>query len=150
MVIWHAFNALPHWHRKMVLILSIMIMMLAAWPSEQAVATRVDENGNEIALREPANDNALNNELPAEAAQPVTPPKPRYITKQVKVRRGDNMGVIFQRIGLSTTDLHLIDQLEGSDPLRMLQPGRSSPSSSPRTASCTASITPTVWSRRSR
>ncbi len=124
MVIWHAFNALPHWHRKMVLILSIMIMMLAAWPSEQAVATRVDENGNEIALREPANDNALNDELPAEAAQPVTPPKPRYITKQVKVRRGDNMGVIFQRIGLSTTDLHLIDQLEGSDPLRMLQPGQ--------------------------
>ncbi len=92
MVIWHAFNSLPHWHRKMVLILSIMIMMLAAWPSEQAVATRVDENGNEIALREPANDNALNDELPAEAAQPVTPPKPRYITKQVKVRRGDNMG----------------------------------------------------------
>ncbi|EKP0307464.1 peptidoglycan DD-metalloendopeptidase family protein [Aeromonas veronii] len=124
MVIWHAFNALPHWHRKMVLILSIMIMMLAAWPSEQAVATRVDENGNEIALREPANDNALNDELPAEAAQPVTPPKPRYITKQVKVRRGDNMGVIFQRIGLSTTVLHLIDQLEGSDPLRMLQPGQ--------------------------
>ncbi|MFM5360432.1 peptidoglycan DD-metalloendopeptidase family protein [Aeromonas veronii] len=120
MVIWHAFNALPHWHRKMVLILSIMIMMLAAWPSEQAVATRVDENGNEIALREPANDN----ELTAEAAQPVTPPKPRYITKQVKVRRGDNMGVIFQRIGLSTTDLHLIDQLEGSAPLRMLQPGQ--------------------------
>ncbi|XEI33872.1 peptidoglycan DD-metalloendopeptidase family protein [Aeromonas veronii] len=124
MVIWHAFNALPHWHRKMVLILSIMIMMLAAWPSEQAVATRVDENGNEIALREPANDNALNHELTAEAAQPVTPPKPRYITKQVKVHRGDNMGVIFQRIGLSTTDLHLIDQLEGSDPLRMLQPGQ--------------------------
>ncbi|HHQ4674336.1 TPA: peptidoglycan DD-metalloendopeptidase family protein [Aeromonas veronii] len=124
MVIWHAFNALPHWHRKMVLILSIMIMMLAAWPSEQAVATRVDENGNEIALREPANDNALNDDLPAEAAQPVTPPKPRYITKQVKVRRGDNMGVIFQRIGLSTTDLHLIDQLEGCDPLRMLQPGQ--------------------------
>ncbi|MEV3836290.1 peptidoglycan DD-metalloendopeptidase family protein [Aeromonas allosaccharophila] len=124
MVIWHAFNSLPHWHRKMVLILSIMIMMLAAWPSEQAVATRVDENGNEIALREPANDNALNDELTAEAAQPVTQPKPRYITKQVKVRRGDNMGVIFQRIGLSTTDLHLIDQLDGSDSLRMLQPGQ--------------------------
>ncbi|HDO1354761.1 TPA: peptidoglycan DD-metalloendopeptidase family protein [Aeromonas veronii] len=120
MVIWHAFNSLPHWHRKMVLILSIITMMLAVWPSEQAVATRVDENGNEIALRESANDN----ELAAEAAQPVTPPKPRYITKQVKVRRGDNMGVIFQRIGLSTTDLHLIDQLDGSAPLRMLQPGQ--------------------------
>lgn len=134
----------------MVLILSIMIMMLAAWPSEQAVATRVDENGNEIALREPANDNALNDELPAEAAQPATPPKPRYITKQVKVRRGDNMGVIFQRIGLSTTDLHLIDQLEGSDPLRMLQPGQELTFKLTETASCTASITPTVWSRRSR
>lgn len=124
MVLWHAFNALPHWHRKVVLILSIMIMMLAAWPSEQAVATRVDENGNEIALREPANDNALNDELTAEAAQPVAPAKPRYITRQVKVRRGDNLGVIFQRLGLSTTDLHLIDQLDGSDPLRMLRPGQ--------------------------
>lgn len=128
MVIWHAFNALPHWHRKMVLILSIMIMMLAAWPSEQAVATRVDENGNEIALRqqqeENSDDNLAQDDITADAVQPATPSKPRYITKQVKVRRGDNMGVIFQRIGLSTTDLHLIDQLEGSDPLRMLQPGQ--------------------------
>ncbi|MBV7469558.1 peptidoglycan DD-metalloendopeptidase family protein [Aeromonas sp. sif0611] len=122
MVIWHAFNSLPTWHRKMVLILSILVMMLAAWPSEQAVATRVDDNGNELALRQPADAAASADEL--EAAQPLTPPKPRYITKQVKVRRGDNMGVIFQRIGLSTTDLHLIDQLDGSDPLRMLQPGQ--------------------------
>ncbi|MCY9835874.1 peptidoglycan DD-metalloendopeptidase family protein [Aeromonas media] len=122
MVIWHAFNSLPTWHRKMVLILSILVMMLAAWPSEQAVATRVDDNGNELALRQPADAAAANDEL--EAAQPLTPPKPRYITKQVKVRRGDNMGVIFQRIGLNTTDLHLIDQLDGSDPLRMLQPGQ--------------------------
>ena len=53
MVIWHAFNSLPTWHRKMVLILSILVMMLAAWPSEQAVATRVDDNGNELALRQP-------------------------------------------------------------------------------------------------
>ncbi|MFM5192511.1 peptidoglycan DD-metalloendopeptidase family protein [Aeromonas media] len=122
MVIWHAFNSLPTWHRKMVLILSILVMMLAAWPSEQAVATRVDDNGNELALHQPADAAASADEL--EAAQSLTPPKPRYITKQVKVRRGDNMGVIFQRIGLSTTDLHLIDQLDGSDPLRMLQPGQ--------------------------
>ncbi|MGN5171740.1 peptidoglycan DD-metalloendopeptidase family protein [Aeromonas sp. 102P] len=128
MVIWHAFNALPHWHRKMVLILSIMIMMLAAWPSEQAVATRVDDNGNEIALRTTTGGSELDDDLATDAVAPAlspeTPPKPRYITKQVKVRRGDNMGVIFQRIGLSSTDLHLIDQLEGSDPLRMLQPGQ--------------------------
>lgn len=122
MVIWHAFNSLPTWHRKMVLILSILVMMLAAWPSEQAVATRVDDNGNELVLHQPADAAAATDEL--EAAQPPTPPKPRYITKQVKVRRGDNMGVIFQRIGLNTTDLHLIDQLDGSDPLRMLQPGQ--------------------------
>ncbi|MFM4977722.1 MULTISPECIES: peptidoglycan DD-metalloendopeptidase family protein [Aeromonas] len=122
MVIWHAFNSLPTWHRKMVLILSILVMMLAAWPSEQAVATRVDDSGNELALHQPADAAAATDEL--EAAQPLTPSKPRYITKQVKVRRGDNMGVIFQRIGLNTTDLHLIDQLDGSDPLRMLQPGQ--------------------------
>ncbi|WP_447748459.1 peptidoglycan DD-metalloendopeptidase family protein [Aeromonas veronii] len=128
MVIWHAFNSLPHWHRKMVLILSIMIMMLAAWPSEQAVATRVDENGNEIALRQQQEENGDDNlpldDITADAVQPATPPKPSYVTKHVKVRRGDNMGVIFQRLGLSTTDLHLIDQLDDSNPLRMLQPGQ--------------------------
>ncbi|MBS4686482.1 peptidoglycan DD-metalloendopeptidase family protein [Aeromonas sobria] len=117
MIIWNAFNALPTWHRKMVLILSIMVMMLAAWPSERAVATRVDDNSGELAAESQPDDADL-------LAQTTTPPKPHYITKQVKVRRGDNMGVIFQRIGLSTTDLHLIDQLDGSDPLRMLQPGQ--------------------------
>ncbi len=119
MVIWHAFNSLPHWHRKMVLILSIMVMMLAAWPSEQAVATRVDDNGNELAIEQQVDEEALLAE-----AKPVAPPKPSYITKQVKVRSGDNMGVIFQRLGLSTTDLHLIDQLEGTDTLRLLKPGQ--------------------------
>ncbi|AVP85508.1 peptidoglycan DD-metalloendopeptidase family protein [Aeromonas hydrophila] len=119
MVIWHAFNSLPHWHRKMVLILSIMVMMLAAWPSEQAVATRVDDNGNELAMEQQVDEEALLAE-----AKPVAPPKPSYITKQVKVRSGDNMGVIFQRLGLSTTDLHLIDQLEGTDTLRLLKPGQ--------------------------
>ncbi len=119
MVLWHAFNSLPHWHRKMVLILSIMVMMLAAWPSEQAVATRVDDNDNELAVEQQVDEEAQ-----LARAEPVTPPKPRYVTRQVKVRSGDNMGVIFQRLGLSTTDLHLIDQLEGTDTLRLLKPGQ--------------------------
>ena len=59
MVIWNAFNSLPTWHRKMVLILSIMVMMLAAWPSEQAVATRVDDNGNELAIEQQVDEEAL-------------------------------------------------------------------------------------------
>lgn len=94
MVIWNAFNSLPTWHRKMVLILSIMVMMLAAWPSERAVATRVDDNSNELAAEPQPDDNLL-----AQAGQAAIPPKPSYVTKQVKVRRGDNMGVIFQRLG---------------------------------------------------
>lgn len=117
MVLWHAFNSLPTWHRKMVLILSILVMMLAAWPSERAVATRVDDN--ELAVEQQVDEEAL-----LARAEPVTPPKPRYVTRQVKVRSGDNMGVIFQRLGLSTADLHLIDQLEGTDTLRLLRPGQ--------------------------
>ncbi|MFR9703222.1 peptidoglycan DD-metalloendopeptidase family protein [Aeromonas sanarellii] len=119
MVLWHAFNSLPTWHRKMVLILSIMIMMLAAWPSEQAVATRVDDNVNELAVEQRVDEEAL-----LARAEPVTPPKPSYVTKQVKVRRGDNMQVIFQRLGLSASDLYLIAQLEATNPLRTLQPGQ--------------------------
>ncbi|MGY3866423.1 peptidoglycan DD-metalloendopeptidase family protein [Aeromonas bivalvium] len=119
MVLWHAFNSLPTWHRKMVLILSILVMMLAAWPSERAVATRVDDNDNELAVEQQVDEEAL-----LARAEPVTPPKPRYVTRQVKVRSGDNMGVIFQRLGLSTADLHLIDQLEGTDTLRLLRPGQ--------------------------
>ncbi|MFM4718333.1 peptidoglycan DD-metalloendopeptidase family protein [Aeromonas bivalvium] len=117
MVLWHAFNSLPTWHRKMVLILSIMVMMLAAWPSERAVATRVDDN--ELAVEQQVDEEAL-----LARTEPVTPPKPHYVTRQVKVRSGDNMGVIFQRLGLSTADLHLIDQLEGTDTLRLLRPGQ--------------------------
>ncbi|MCS3455094.1 murein DD-endopeptidase MepM/ murein hydrolase activator NlpD [Aeromonas sp. BIGb0405] len=119
MHIWHTFNALPLWHRKMVLILSILVMMLAAWPGEQAVATRVDEHAA----------SRTRDELPDEQdrlalEQTVRPAKPLYVTKQVKVRSGDNMGVIFQRLGLGTADLHLIDQLAAADPLRMLKPGQ--------------------------
>ncbi|MGE6108912.1 peptidoglycan DD-metalloendopeptidase family protein [Aeromonas sobria] len=119
MVIWHAFNSLPTWHRKMVLILSILVMMLAAWPSERAVATRVDERTADI-----AEDGLADEQARLALDQTVTPPKPSYVTRQVKVRSGDNMGVIFQRLGLSTTDLHLIDQLEGTDTLRLLRPGQ--------------------------
>lgn len=119
MVIWHAFNSLPTWHRKMVLILSILVMMLAAWPSERAVATRVDERTAAIAEGGLADEQAR-----LALDQTITPPKPSYVTQQVKVRSGDNMGVIFQRLGLSTTDLHLIDQLKAADPLRLLRPGQ--------------------------
>lgn len=116
MIIWNAFNSLPTWHRKMVLILSILVMMLAAWPSEQAVATRVDGEQEETATLDQA-------EAQPQALAQQTP-KPSYITRLVKVRQGDNMGVIFQRLGLSTTDLHLIDQIDEANTLRMLRPGQ--------------------------
>ncbi|MGL4716820.1 MAG: peptidoglycan DD-metalloendopeptidase family protein, partial [Aeromonas sp.] len=120
MVIWHTFNSLPHWHRKLVLILSIMVMMLAVWPSEQAVATRVDDNGNERAI--PTLVEA--DDLLAQTRLPVQPPTPRHVSKQVKVRSGDNLGLIFQRLGLNPTDLHLIDQLDNTATLRLLKPGQ--------------------------
>ena len=145
MVLWHAFNSLPHWHRKMVLILSIMVMMLAAWPSEQAVATRVDDNDNELAVEQQVDEEAQ-----LARAEPVTPPKPRYVTRQVKVRSGDNMGVIFQRLGLSTTDLHLIDQLEGTDTLRLLKPGQELTFKLTKGGELHSLYYPTAWSRRSR
>lgn len=118
MIIWNAFNSLPTWHRKMVLILSIMVMMLAAWPSEQAVATRVNDD-EPLADASPLDDGEAQPQALAQKAA-----KPSYVTKQVKVRAGDNMQVIFQRLGLSASDLYLIAQLEATNPLRTLQPGQ--------------------------
>ncbi|MFC5707495.1 peptidoglycan DD-metalloendopeptidase family protein [Aeromonas eucrenophila] len=118
MIIWNAFNSLPTWHRKMVLILSIMVMMLAAWPSEQAVATRVNDD-DPLADASPLDDGEAQPQALAQKAA-----KPSYVTKQVKVRAGDNMQVIFQRLGLSASDLYLIAQLEATNPLRTLQPGQ--------------------------
>lgn len=118
MIIWNAFNSLPTWHRKMVLILSIMVMMLAAWPSEQAVATRVNDD-DPLADASPLDDGEAQPQALAQKAA-----KPSYVTKQVKVRAGDNMQVIFQRLGLSASDLYLIAQLETTNPLRTLQPGQ--------------------------
>lgn len=118
MIIWNAFNSLPTWHRKMVLILSIMVMMLAAWPSEQAVATRVNDD-EPLADASPLDDGEAQPQALAQKAA-----KPSYVTRQVKVRAGDNMQVIFQRLGLSASDLYLIAQLEATNPLRTLQPGQ--------------------------
>lgn len=118
MIIWNAFNSLPTWHRKMVLILSIMVMMLAAWPSEQAVATRVNED-EPLADASPLDEGEAQPQALAQKSA-----KPSYVTKQVKVRAGDNMQVIFQRLGLSASDLYLIAQLEATNPLRTLQPGQ--------------------------
>jgi murein DD-endopeptidase MepM/ murein hydrolase activator NlpD len=118
MIIWNAFNSLPTWHRKMVLILSIMVMMLAAWPSEQAVATRVNDD-EPLADASPLEDGEAQPQALAQKSA-----KPSYVTKQVKVRAGDNMQVIFQRLGLSASDLYLIAQLEATNPLRTLQPGQ--------------------------
>lgn len=118
MIIWNAFNSLPTWHRKMVLILSIMVMMLAAWPSEQAVATRVNDD-EPLADASPLDDGEAQPQALAQQSA-----KPSYITRQVKVRAGDNMQVIFQRLGLSASDLYLIAQLEETNPLRTLQPGQ--------------------------
>ncbi|PJG58547.1 peptidoglycan DD-metalloendopeptidase family protein [Aeromonas cavernicola] len=112
MVIWHAFNSLSFWHRRWVLIFSIMVMMLAAWPSQHQQPRTLTPS--EIAT---AAQPALSGDEPSSAP-------PRYTTKRVTVRRGDNMGAIFQRMGIASTDLHQIDQLDGSDPLRMLQPGQ--------------------------
>lgn len=111
MVIWTAFNTLPHWHRKMVLILGILTMMLAAWPSKHTEATRG------AALPE-----AQLNPPPAPRAEPQVE-RPRLKTRSVRVRRGDNMGVIFQRLGLDTAELHEIDQLAAAEPLRRIKPG---------------------------
>lgn len=118
MIIWNAFNSLPTWHRKMVLILSIMVMMLAAWPSEQAVATRVNDD-EPLADASPLEEGEAQPQALAQQSA-----KPSYITRQVKVRAGDNMQVIFQRLGLSASDLYLIAQLEATNPLRTLQPGQ--------------------------
>ncbi|KAL8205079.1 UNVERIFIED_CONTAM: hypothetical protein K2H54_000141 [Gekko kuhli] len=60
--------------------------MLAAWPSEQAVATRVDDNGNELAIEQQVDEEALLAE-----AKPVAPPSratsPSSLEQALKVSR---------------------------------------------------------------
>ena len=101
--------------------------------SEQAVATRVDDNDNELAVEQQVDEEAQ-----LARAEPVTPPKPRYVTRQVKVRSGDNMGssssawASAPRICTSSTSSR------ARIPCACSSPVGSSPSSSPRAASCTA------------
>ncbi|QCG47351.1 peptidoglycan DD-metalloendopeptidase family protein [Aeromonas schubertii] len=109
MAIWNAFTNLPHWHRRMVLIVGILTMMLAIWPSERVEAIRT--------VSEPSPPPQL---VPS---GPVAPAKPKLVTRNVTIRSGDNMGVIFQRLGLDSGDLHTIDQLAAAEPLRRLKPG---------------------------
>ncbi|MGL5302220.1 MAG: peptidoglycan DD-metalloendopeptidase family protein [Aeromonas sp.] len=125
MVIWHAFNALPHWHRKMVLILSTLTMMLAIWPSEQRRAPALDENGHPLmANTNSADAKEDDSDLHANINAGAKGTRTGSIIKQVKVHKDDNLGLIFQQVGLDSTDLQQIDHLAGSDPLHKLQPGQ--------------------------
>ncbi|MGL5037958.1 MAG: OapA N-terminal domain-containing protein, partial [Aeromonas sp.] len=109
MVIWHAFNALPHWHRKMVLILSILTMMLAIWPSEQRRAPALDENGHPLmANTNSADAKEDDSDLHANINARAKGTRTGSIIKQVKVHKDDNLGLIFQQVGLDSTDLQQI------------------------------------------
>lgn len=111
MQIWNAFNALPLWHRKMMLVLGIMTMMLAIWPGEQTESARAIESDEEAPERQ-------------EPVPPVVvPPKPVLTTRVAKVRSGDTLGQIFTRLGLDTADLQIIDTLPEAAALHTIHPG---------------------------
>lgn len=116
-------NAYPRSHLKLAIFLGVFLtVMIIVLPEQQ----------HKPLIREPASLKVTTHQ-PAQAATPTAPSVeiPAQITansrlwQEVTVKNGDNMARIFQRMGLSATDLHYIMALgDEVDVLRKILPGQ--------------------------
>jgi len=120
----HPLTWLPLWHRRLILLLSGLMLLLLLWPVEQVEATRA---GALLPIAVP----------PASPARRAPPPRLAEVTadepdpappglqgETVKVRPGDNLAQLFERAGFDPTTLHqVLDSGEDVESLIRLKPG---------------------------
>lgn len=125
----HIFHQLPSYHKRLIIILSVVVAILFLLPSEDAKASRSSKDNPtlEVAQRYHA---PLGNTLPEQASvveKPInTQEKETTLTWQtVTVKAGDNLALIFDRAGFSARTLHEItNSHKASKALKKILPGQ--------------------------
>lgn len=142
------YNRLPRRHKQLLCALTIVMGILFLLPSEDASASKSQTSSDalKVATRYPAEislspkvkiapsiepqptESIQAAQLTTTAAQltPVKAPAPQELTwKQVKVKSGDNLALIFNRAGFSAATLYKITSLgKETQALKKIMPGQ--------------------------
>ncbi|GAA4497212.1 peptidoglycan DD-metalloendopeptidase family protein [Pseudaeromonas paramecii] len=118
MAFWHSLTLLPLWHRRLILLLGSLILLLLLWPLEKVEATRAT---TALPQTNPAASGHRLGEV--EPDEPDEAP-PGLQGETLKVRNGDNLAELFQRAGFDPATLHqVLDSGEEVESLIRLKPG---------------------------
>lgn len=110
-------NALPHTHKIMLISLSVTLLLLSIFPTEDAVAYKnVPTLELELGKRYPLSIEEMTvptslSELPTENDDWVS----------YKVRRGDNLAKLFDRAGLTPQDVYKVSKKAGKPAKKLLK-----------------------------
>lgn len=109
---------LPRRHKITISGITLFLLLLVFWPSEQATASRNLAAADMLELGRPYPINLnLQQDIADQAIQP------NYEWVRYQVRSGDNLARIFDRLGFSAQQLYQVTQIEHEDELRRIHPG---------------------------
>jgi len=127
----HIFHQLPSYHKRLIIILSVVVAILFLLPSEDAKASRSSKDNPtlKVAQRYQA---PLGNTLSEPISKSIKPAKTKEKIKEssltwqtVTVKAGDNLALIFDRAGFSARTLHdITNSSEASKALKKILPGQ--------------------------
>ncbi|RUO20386.1 peptidase M23 [Aliidiomarina iranensis] len=109
---------MPKRHQMIIAGVSVLLLLLLVWPSEKASASR---DMAQLEQLEPG----VRYELALKLGDSYAPAdtEANYTWVDYEVRSGDNMAVIFQRLGFSARQLYDLTQAEDANILRRIHPG---------------------------
>lgn len=113
------FQRLPRRHQIIIASVSLLLLVLLVWPSEQAQASR---DMAKFEALEPGIRYDLELHL-GETSAPEQAATGDYTWLDYEIRSGDSMARIFQRLGFSARQLHDLTQAEDAALLRRIHPG---------------------------
>lgn len=149
----HIYHQLPHRHKQLLLVVSIVIAILFLLPSDDAKASRSSEESPTLKIAQrytvaidTGNKQLIAVDTPTKAVEAKQQPQlntqqtvisqqqvetlatseePKLKWKSVKVKSGDNLALIFNRAGFSPRTLHDITSI-GKDTasLKKIMPGQ--------------------------
>jgi len=138
----HFYHQLPHRHKQLLIAVSVLTGLLFLLPSDDAAASKSDQNEllvvakrystplpHSISDASPlVNINAPITETVIEQSSSAQAPRQtaqKLDWKQVKVKPGDNLALIFDRAGYSATTLYKITSLgKATATLKKIMPGQ--------------------------
>lgn len=120
MIIWYSFCQLPRWHRILLVLLTAMMIVLLLLPSDQTKSPKPTAT-QELAI---GVAHPLKLDIDALRKKNASHTPENFTHETIFVQKGDNLSVIFKRLGFKPRVLFEIDKLgQKTRPLHKIHPG---------------------------